>query len=147
MIKKLACPLSIAATLTVIGCNSIKPEPAQLTYVPETRCGGLIGPWTNARYASPPHLLIINRIRLTRESRMSWNDRMVSSAELAQNLSVAGTMEIKPWMEMIVEDGTPCESVNSVRKMAIERKACDNGCAEFTQRDWTDVQPPPPPSE
>jgi hypothetical protein len=73
-----------------------------------------------------------------------WSGSTISYEMLAEYLTESASMAVTPWVEMVVEDGTPCDFVNSVRSLAAERGACVNGCRELSEKEWAEWNPPPP---
>jgi len=135
----------VIALLLLAACDG-GGQQARVTYTDKDKCGGTVEPWNPPQSGIAEQSLVSTHIRLTNKGRILWNGSPINDKMLAYYFTESASMAVTPWIEVVVEEGTPCDLVKSLRSLAVERGACVNGCEEYSERDWA-VRNPPPPEE
>ena len=101
-------------------------------------------------YWQVPHNFVglmpeMNYVSMTRDGRLHWNGRRVSSAALTQMLRQSHQLNPEPVVFLETEMGAPCEALDAVREQMDEALECKESarCAEGIETVWSEMPSPP----
>jgi hypothetical protein len=87
-----------------------------------------------------------NRLHVTRQSELLWNEAPVSEQAVQRYLKLTGSggFPVPPLLHLVVDDGASCETVRRIRSAVSVNQGCGHqNCLEHTPAEWKAGAPPP----
>jgi len=124
----------ILASMALLG--ACVPAETGSRYAEAGRCGGPPPGWLQPSDGIGHHRLLLS-VRVDRAGSLHWNGPTVSMEDLARYLEVAGEMNPRPQIALVVDEGADCRTVAAVRRQLVEAAICsrDRLCGEGRFRD------------
>jgi len=119
----------ILASMALLG--ACEPAGTGSRYAEAGRCGGPPPGWLQPSDGIGHHRLLLS-VRVDRAGRLHWNGSIVSRETLARYLQVAGEMNPRPQIALVVDERADCRAVAAIRRQLAETAICaeDRLCGE-----------------
>ncbi len=120
---------------------------APSVYTQASRCGGLPVGWQSLEnFGGAGDFRIQNRLHLTRQGELRWNETPVTEHTAQSYLELTGSSAypVPPLLHLVVDEGASCELVERVRAEVSAGQGCSHhNCLEQTPGEWTAGAPAP----
>jgi hypothetical protein len=101
----------------------------------EASCRDVRAGWAR-RADGTPELVVINRIRVSRDGALTWNGAPVTRAILNQYLGFVRAMEPMPFTILIPDRDTDCAAIETIRDLMEAALPCRDGACGEGRGSW-----------
>jgi hypothetical protein len=124
----------ILAAMALLG--ACVPAETGSRYAEAGRCGGPPSGWLQPSDGIAHHRLLLS-VRVDRAGSLHWHGAIISRETLDRYLEVAGEMNPRAQIALVVDEGADCRTVAAIRRQLAEAAICaeDRLCGEGRFRD------------